>query len=63
MFNYTHFWDGMDGDGWNQSFETEKEAMEAHRKAIKNPKTQESRVKFYQIEHDSGKIMAKWRRE
>ena len=53
----------MDGDGWNQSFETEKEAMEAHRKAIKNPKTQESRVKFYQIEHDSGKIMAKWRRE
>ena len=58
---YTHFWDGIDGDGWCQDFATEKEAMEAHRKAIKDRKTLESRVRFY-ADEDSGKLIIRWTR-
>ena len=61
MESYTHFWDGMNGDGWCQDFKTEKEAMQAHRHAIRNSKTLESRVRFY-LESESGKLIAKWTR-
>ena len=60
---YIFYWYGIDGDACGQSFKTKKEAMQAHRKAIKSNKTSESRVRLYITEHDSnGKIIAKWTR-
>ena len=58
---WTQFWDGMDGDGWCQDYDTEEKAMEAHQKAVKNPKTLESRVYFFP-DGESGKIIVKWTR-
>ena len=58
---YTHFWDGIDGDGWHQDYATKEEAMEAHQKAIKDRKTLESRVRLY-LDGESGKLIIGWTR-